>query len=453
MKKLFSVFSVVFAVSTALSGQVDRVLVRQQWPWNADVRIEYVVSGLSAPAAVSFKFFEGDAEIPVSDAKAIKGDSAYAQNGINIATFSPKELFGSLSAPQYTAFSVKVVLGNEDASMGDKLYRIVDLDTGKVDDLVRADFYNGKYGTFETSYTAIKSDFSTTLTDVFIWTGVTNNPAYRESKMVLRKINAANVEWLMGTNNPPGGVSLPATPHLVKLTKDYYIGVFPVTQLQYAKLNDSMGSKFIDDETYPGHGWFPVYGIAYNMWRGVTPHWTVNGSDVAENSYLDKLRKKCGGRILFDLATEAQWEFACRGGNYETVLYSGKAYGQNSLKELGWCLDNSFIVSDGPTQPHPVGLKYPNAYGLYDMLGNMLEWCLDFSNGGDYGWKSKTEPEIDPQGVPFSEITLDKWGNGQHIVRGGAYNRTRTHMTVCYRDENIGSSTGNAGARICCPAE
>ena len=93
MKKCISLFS-LFSASVAMAAQVDRVLVRQQWPWNTGVRVEYVVSGLSAPAAVSFRFFDYGKEIPVSDTKALKGDAAYAKNGTNIATFNPRELFG-----------------------------------------------------------------------------------------------------------------------------------------------------------------------------------------------------------------------------------------------------------------------------------------------------------------------------------------------------------------------
>jgi len=453
MKKCISLFA-LFSVSATMAAQVDRVLVRQQWPWNAGVRVEYVVSGLSAPAEVSFRFFDSDNEIPVFDAKAIKGDATYAKNGTNVATFNPKELFGPTAASEYSSFTVKVVLGEENAAMDDKLYRIIDLDTGKVEDIIRADFYNGKYGAFETSYKAINSTFNEPPdTDVFIWTDVTNNPAYRSSKMVLRKILAANKEWIMGANTDGVSIVLPASPHLVKLTSNYYIGVFPVTQAQYFKLTESMGSKFTNDEAYPGHEGYPVYGIAYNDWRGKDKYWTEDGSEVQKGSYLDLLRKKCGGMILFDMPTEAQWEFAFRGGIHDGVMYSGKGYGMNSLKELGWCLDNSKVTENGSTQPHVVGLKYPNAYGLYDMAGNMNEWCVDWSDGNDFAWKSQTEPEVDPQGVPKSQITLDVHGNGNHILRGAAYNQTRTYLHAGFRNKENGSSTGNVCMRVYCPAE
>ena len=451
MKSVF--MAVVLAIAaTSSAAQVNRVLVRQQWPWSADVRVEYIVSGAAAPIGVSFRFYDGDDEIAVSDASAVKGDGKYAKNGTNVITFNPKALFGPAAPKEYMKFSVKVELGEENAPMGDKLYRIVDLDTGAVDDLVRADFYNGKYGAFETSYSAINPGFSTGLQDVFIWTDVTNNIAYRTSKMVFRRIPAKNIEWLMGTNSSGLTLPIPAGRHLVKLTSDFYIGVFPVTQAQYGKLNaeGSMGRLFIDDEKYPGHESFPVHGIPYSTWRG-NNNWPADGHQCSEDSYFAALRRKTGSTIVFDLPTEAQWEFACRGGNYESILYSGKSYSTSSLLELGWCQDNSKV--DGASQPHPVGEKYPNAYGLYDMLGNMHEWCLDWTDQKSYAWTSLTEPEVDPKGVPKSDNLLDKYGNGQHIIRGASYNLSRVDMFCANRRSDNNSSTGAACARICCIVE
>ena len=256
MKKCISLFA-LFSVSATMAAQVDRVLVRQQWPWNAGVRVEYVVSGLSAPAEVSFRFFDSDNEIPVFDAKAIKGDATYAKNGTNVATFNPKELFGPTAASEYSSFTVKVVLGEENAAMDDKLYRIIDLDTGKVEDIIRADFYNGKYGAFETSYKAINSTFNEPPdTDVFIWTGVTNNPLYKTSRIVMRFIPAKEVTWTMGDNS----VDSASPAHQVTLNSDYWLGVFEITQAQLYKLSGIYGYNNTGVE---GHETMP----ACSYWR------------------------------------------------------------------------------------------------------------------------------------------------------------------------------------------
>ena len=471
MKTRLTAFSMLLLTATAMAApQVDRVLVRQQWPWSHDVRIEYVVSGASAPAEVSFTFRNAGTTLVVADGSALKGDAKYAGNGTHVVTFNPRELFGPAAPVEYTAFSVEVTLGAEVANMGDKLYRVVDLDTGSVTDLLRADFFNGKCGNFVTNYTAIASSYRTDIDDVFIWTDVTNNPIYRTSKLVLRRIPAMDEDWMMGTNK--NGLSLGsttanstlATPHLVRLTSDYYIGVFPVTQMQYKKLTGSLGgsggtsstsyNNFTNATLHPEHESYPVYGVSYNTFRGATKDWTIDGHDVDGNSYLGKLRAKVGGAIAFDMPTEAQWEFASRGGNFTDPLYNGKSYGQSNLKDIGWCQDNSPTEESGTVCiPHVVGGKPPNAYGLYDTLGNINEWCLDWSNGGDHTWTSKTEPEVDPEGIPKASATFSAGGVGMHIVKGGSYAETRTIMHSGYRSKKYASNEGATGLRVCCPAD
>ena len=451
-EKLFA--AAVLAGTAALNAaQVDHVLVRQQWPWNTEVRVEYVVSGATNPAEVTFTFRNGGTVVPVADATALKGDHLWAGNGTHVVTFDPRELFGPAAPNEYTAFTVDVTLGAESATMGDKLYRIVDLETGAVEDLVRGDFYNGKYGTFSTRY----GDFtaggqcSTPLSDVFIWTGVTNNPAWRTTKMVLRYIPAATYgSWMMGVTES-ASTEISASRHLVQLTSDYWMGVFPVTQRQYEILMGSRGLMYTNETTYAGRDGYPVYGIAYTTWRGKTYDWTVDGHQVTGGSFIGKLRAKTGNTIEFDLPTEAQWEFASRAGQFETVQYSGRSYGKTQLLAISWNSDNSAV--NGVYQPHVVGRKPPNAYGLYDTLGNIWEWCLDWSNGGDYAWTSTDTPEVNPQGIAKADVTIDQYGNGNHITRGGTFNGSRGYCHCASRSKANASSTGNATIRVCCPAE
>ena len=157
MKKSILVLAATVAGST-LAAQVDRVLVRQMWPWSSEVRVEYAVSGTTAPAAVSFSFYDGENALVPTDLTALQGDTAYAGNGMHAVTFDPKALFGLSDVQQFADFKVQVALGEENALMADRLYKIIDLDTGKITDLTRADFYNNKgYGTYETNFAAFGS--------------------------------------------------------------------------------------------------------------------------------------------------------------------------------------------------------------------------------------------------------------------------------------------------------
>ena len=449
--KLTNMFATAMFAATGTAAlnaaQVDTVLVRQQWPWNTEVRVEYVVSGATAPAEVSFTFRNGGETVPVADATALKGDRLWAGNGTHVVTFNPRDLFGPAAPNEYGAFTVDVTLGTENATMGDKLYRIVDLETGAVEDLARGDFYNGKYGKFETDYDAIYYAFSTPLSDVFIWTDVTNNIAWRTNKMVFRRIPAATYgAWLMGKIS--ADTTIPASRHLVQLTSDYWMSVFPVTQRQYEILMGERGGYFTNEIEHVERDGYPVCGITYNACRGTTYNWTVDGHQVTSSSFIGQLRTKTGNTIEFDLPTEAQWEFASHAGQFTQELYSGQTWGSAAIQRIAWCLDNS------SGQVHVVGRRPPNAYGLYDTLGNVWEWCLDWSDGNDYAWTSTETPEENPQGVAMADVTLDQSGNGNHIIRGSAYNTSRG-SAGCGTRRNWNSSAvhGSVGVRICCQVE
>ena len=268
MKKSFASIAFAALAASAFAAQVDRVLVRQMWPWSSEVRIEYTVSGTAAPTAVSFAFFDGTTALTPTDLTALKGDTAYAGNGIHVVTFDPKTLFGLSDTQQFADFRVQVTLGEENALMADRLYKIIDLDTGKVTDVTRADFYNNKgYGTYETDFSVFGSGgWKTSLQNVLVWTGVTNNPIYKTSKIVMRHITATDQTitakdqtFTMGDD----GVSSAAPAHQVTLTNDYYLSVFEITQAQLYKLTGGYGSTYT---TADGHELAPAFGRWDQVW-------------------------------------------------------------------------------------------------------------------------------------------------------------------------------------------
>jgi formylglycine-generating enzyme required for sulfatase activity len=121
----------------------------------------------------------------------------------------------------------------------------------------------------------------------------------------------------------------------------------------------------------------------------------------------------------FRLPTEAEWEFAARGGN----LSQGYKYaGSNSIGDVAWYMDNSSDVT------HPVGTKAPNELGLYDMSGNVFEWCQDWF--GSYDSVAQTDP------------TGPSSGSGR-VRRGGGWHFGSTSSRVSYRNGFTPSSKGN----------
>ncbi|MDD2597888.1 MAG: formylglycine-generating enzyme family protein [Kiritimatiellae bacterium] len=182
--------------------------------------------------------------------------------------------------------------------------------------------------------------------------------------------------------------------HTVTLTESFYIGVYEVTQRQWQHVTGTNPSGY----TGAGRDYHPVENITYEQIRGALKgnQWPAT-ANVDTNSFVGKLRLKLSSDG-FDLPTEAQWEYACRAGTtgswYSPDLLNIAVYGVNSSNRT-WA----------------VGSKIPNSWGLYDMHGNVQEWCLDWFTGTGLG----TAPQTDPPGAAAPDQTYKR------AVRGGHY--------------------------------
>lgn len=259
--------------------------------------------------------------------------------------------------------------------------------------------------------------------------GLTND-CYRTDRIVMRKIPAKGIQWRMGspsteTGRKTGKWEAEETTHYVTLTNDYYMGVFEVTKRQAWY----MGVEWQTPATSP------IAQTSYANMRGdnAAYDWPEDGHAVDPNSYIGKLRTLTG-IDTFDLPTEARWEYACRAGT------SGAYNNGNGLAAIGWYSTNS----DNAT--HRVGEKLPNAWGLYDMHGNVKELCLDWGKD-DLGSASVIEPEI---------AKTDLYGNGNYykISRGGAYDSSDAESRSAYRTTYVEVSKAykNVGFRLVCDA-
>ncbi len=215
---------------------------------------------------------------------------------------------------------------------------------------------------------------------------------YKTSKLVLRQIPVGS--FVMGGRNTDCPGAKNENLHMVTITRDFYLGVFSITQRQWELVMGNRPSNFTNETCYATR---PVENVSYQDIRGKDKgiKWPQT-TDVDDGSFMDVLRRKVGMNG-FDLPTEAQWEYACRAGT-TTALNDGHdlsdmtnavelattaRYAYNS----GWAtgkyqgLANGYQWTDfacGTEKgPDKVGNYAPNAFGLYDMHGNIYDLCLD----------------------------------------------------------------------------
>ena len=297
--------------------------------------------------------------------------------------------------------------------------------------------------------------------------GLTNAAAYRESKLVLKKVPAAGVEWRMGSPSFALNRSSGDYARTVVLSRDYYIGVFEMTRQQCINgcgyMSTADRDKYATLDEWKGA---PVPSLSWASLRGASDGRTTSAAPTV-GSYLGKLRSKTGG-IAFDLPTSAQWEFACRGGTATatpngdylnfTFCYANGTSGPASaetkakLNEIAWTIYNGTNVVNGAKVlvTHPVGRLRPNAFGLYDMLGNAHELVIDYRGTLDelnaaFGGKGFDEPIVDP-------CLTTAGATAERIRRGGAVGESSWLSTQSFVTSLTAAEDKYwSGFRVVCP--
>jgi formylglycine-generating enzyme required for sulfatase activity len=270
---------------------------------------------------------------------------------------------------------------------------------------------------------------------------------HKTTKLVLRRIPATTPDFTMGSPDGELGRDSDETQHQVTLTSDFYLGVFEVTQRQWELV---MGNKpsYFNNATY--YQTRPVELVSYfdiredpNNSDDPAVDWPVN-SAVNANSFMGKLRAKTG-LSGFDLPTESQWEYACRAGTM-TALNSGyNLTSTNSdprMDVVGRYLHNGGSAYSQDCAPSAgtaaVGSYLANAWGLYDMHGNVWEGCLDWYDA----YPGMVSDPKGPTSGKYEESRVD---------RGGCWVNDALNCRSAYRIYDAPSGQyADSGFRACC---
>jgi len=408
MKKILTAMVAGGLGLMASAATVELTFARQQWPWQHHFEINYVLKTDADEACdVSLKVSAAGEEFAIPATELLGETAGLSSGGYTLVWDSTK------SAAPTAAWLA--------AHSGDLTFSVVTTPSANPNEYLVIDLSGGSTAA---SWPAVRQIGKPKAG----W-----SDEYKTTKLVLRRImcggrgdtfsSATGVQFQFGTpSDDTAKASYDFAAVTATLTNDYYIGVFELTQKQYQLIT---GTTVAQAQNCFSEGPMrPQANISYYAhMRGETNGilWPKS-SAVDANSLMGILRAKVAlpesipSEWKFDLPTEAQWEYACRAGTtgpwnngkpYDPYTSSGGVAGDHNLDLVSW---NPAIpnLSGGKD----VGLKLPNAWGLYDMHGNASEFCLDYNTNSSV---DRTKPET----PGYNPASLS--ATPQRVVKGCAY--------------------------------
>jgi formylglycine-generating enzyme required for sulfatase activity len=240
--------------------------------------------------------------------------------------------------------------------------------------------------------------------------------------------------FLMGSPRDEEGRGEDEEQHRVHITRPFYLGVYPVTQEEYLRVMANNPSWF----ALAGSGKGRVEGLDTRRFPVEMVTWMEADEFCRRLSALPAERRAGRG---YRLPTEAEWEHACReGGRAAAAFHFGPALSSREANFDGGRPHGGAARGPYLRRTAEVGSYPPNALGLYDLHGNVLEWCADWYGPDHYG----RGPAEDPPGPAAGD---------RRVVRGGAWSYgAATCRSACRTAVAPGTRNGNIGFRVVCEA-
>ena len=424
IRKGFLSAAVSLAAAVGLAATIEVSQAKQRYPWNGLVDIDYRIT---LEEGESFSAMNGDTlEFTMTDNAQTP---AAVFRAVSFVQDPPPPLSAGDHRVTWDARADGVAFKSDRAVFTARIvhhpavYMVIDVSGGSSTDCYPVVYLDGR--PFD--------GFS--------------DEQYKTDKIVLRRIHPGS--YTAGSPTGEAGRMTGETQHRVTLTNAFYMGIYEITQRQFENV---MGAS-ANTSSYKGdlYKCRPVETVTYGTIRGGS--WPSTSAPSAD-SFIGKLQARCktadadGNYTVpvsgIDLPTDFQWEYACRAGTATTLYNNKEDCTKSTAKQNEYLNDlcrnkNNYSIGQGgisEKQHTVVGMYEPNAWGLYDMYGNVWEFCRDFFVAD----AAKLLQVIEPAGPASSS---------SRVLRGGSFDSEYESCRSARRN-GFSSKADDVGFRIMC---